>query len=316
VRAVSIATFLPIGGQGNGRGPIVKEGEADPPANQGVGSSCSFVGPKYFATMRTPLALGREFTEHDGADAPPVVIVNQEFARKFYGSEQNALGKRFRFWQGTPLMEIVGIAKDGHYESLYEDQQPYMFLPEYQNYQPQMVLLVSANSADDLKSAVENARHEIDQMDSRIPVFGLTLGEANMSYAYWAPRMAAGMATAFGLLALLLATMGLYSMMTYAVSQRTREIGIRMALGAQSSNVLRMMIWRGISLALAGAVIGLAAALALTRVAKNLLFNVSATDPATFALIALLLVAVALIASYIPARRATKVDPLEALRHE
>ena len=316
VRAVSIATFLPIGGQGNGRGPIVKEGEADPPANQGVGSSCSFVGPKYFATMRTPLALGREFTEHDGADAPPVVIVNKEFARKFYGSEQNALGKRFRFWQGTPLMEIVGIAKDGHYESLYEDQQPYMFLPEYQNYQPQMVLLVSANSADDLKSAVENARHEIDQMDSRIPVFGLTLGEANMSYAYWAPRMAAGMATAFGLLALLLATMGLYSMMTYAVSQRTREIGIRMALGAQSSNVLRIMIWQGISLALAGAVIGLAAALALTRVAKNLLFNVSATDPATFALIALLLVAVALIASYIPARRATKVDPLEALRHE
>src|SRR5262249_8382932 len=148
-------------------------------------------------------------------DSPPVVIVNQEFARKFYGSEQNALGKSFRFWQGTPLMEIIGIANDGHYESLYEDQQPYMFLPEYQNYQPQMMLLVSANSADDLKSAVENARNEIDQMDSRIPVFGLRLGEANMSYAYWAPRMAAGMATAFGLLALLLATMGLYSMMMY-----------------------------------------------------------------------------------------------------
>ncbi|MBO0725746.1 MAG: ABC transporter permease [Blastocatellia bacterium] len=316
VRAVSMATFLPLGGNGNGRGPIVKEGEADPPANQGVGSSCSFVGPKYFATMRTPLALGREFTEHDGADAPPVVIVNQEFARKFYGSEQNALGKRFRFWQGTPLMEIVGIAKDGHYESLYEDQQPYMFLPEYQNYQPEMMLLVSANSADDLKSAVENARHEIGQMDSRIPAFGLTLGEANMSYAYWAPRMAAGIATAFGLLALLLATMGLYSMMTYAVSQRTREIGIRMALGAQSSNVLRMVIWRGISLALAGAVIGLAAALALTRVAKNLLFNVSATDPVTFAMIALLLIAVALVASFIPARRAAKVDPLLAIRYE
>jgi putative ABC transport system permease protein len=140
--------------------------------------------------------------------------------------------------------------------------------------------------------------------------------EANMSYAYWGPRLAAGMATAFGLLALLLATTGLYSVMTYAVSQRTREIGIRMALGAQTGEVLRMVIWRGIMLALGGMAIGLAAALALTRAMKNLLFNVSATDPVTFALITLLLVSVALIASYIPARRATKVDPLQSIRHE
>jgi predicted permease len=316
VRAVSLATFLPLGGSGNGRGPIVKEGEADPPPNQGVGSSCNFVAPKYFAAMRTPLALGREFTEHDTADAPPVVIVNQEFARKFYGGEQNALGKRFRFWQGTPLMEIVGIAKDGYYDSVYEDRQPYMFLPEYQNYQAQMMLLISANSADDLKAVVESARREIGRMDARIPVFGVMMAEANMSYAYWGPRLAAGMATAFGLLALLLATTGLYSVMTYAVSQRTREIGIRMALGAQTGEVLRMVIWRGIMLALGGVAIGLAAALALTRAMKNLLFNVSATDPVTFALITLLLVSVALIASYIPARRATKVDPLQSIRHE
>jgi len=316
VRGVSLAMFLPLGGSGNGRGPIVKEGEADPPPNQGVGSGCNFVAPKYFATMRTPLALGREFTEQDTADAPPVVIVNQEFARKFYGGEQNALGKRFRFRQVTPLMEIVGIAKDGYYDSLYEDRQPYMFLPEYQNYQSQMTLLLSADSADDLKAVVENARREIGQMDARIPVFGVTMAESNMSYAYWGPRLAAGMATAFGLLALLLATMGLYSVMTYAVSQRTREIGIRMAIGAQAGDVLRMVVWRGMSLTLIGVTLGLAAALVLTRVMKNLLFNVSATDPATFALISLLLVAVALIASYIPARRATKADPLQALRQD
>src|SRR5262249_57845838 len=108
---------------GNGRGPIVKEGEADPPPNQGVGSGCNFVAPKYFATMRTPLALGREFTEHDTADAPPVVIVNQEFARKFYGGEQNALGKSLRFWQGTPFVEIVGVATAGHYCAVDEDRQ-------------------------------------------------------------------------------------------------------------------------------------------------------------------------------------------------
>jgi putative ABC transport system permease protein len=316
VREASFATFLPLGGSGDGRGPIVKEGEADPPPNQGIGSNCSIVAPKYFATMRTPLVMGREFTEHDTADAPPVVIVNQEFARKFYGSEQNALGKRFRFWQGTPLMEIVGIAKDGYYGSLYEDRQTYMFLPEYQNYQSQMMLLISANSADDLKAVVEHARREIGQMDARIPVFGVTMAEANLSYAYWGPRLAAGMAAAFGLLALLLATMGLYSVMTYAVSQRTREIGIRMALGAQAGAVLRMVVWRGLQLALVGATLGLAAGFVLTRVMKNLLFDVSPTDPATFALIVLLLVAVALIASYIPARRAAKVDPLLAIRNE
>jgi predicted permease len=316
VREVSLATFLPLGGSGDGRGPIVKEGEADPPPNQGIGSSCSFVAPKYFATMRTPLVMGREFTEHDAADAPPVVIVNQEFARKLYGSEQNALGKRFRFWQGTPLMEIVGIAKDGYYGSLYEDRQTYMFLPEYQNYQPQMMLLVSAHSADNLKAVIENVRREIGQMDARIPVFGVTMAEANLSYAYWGPRLAAGMATAFGLLALLLATMGLYSVMMYAVSQRTREIGIRMALGAQAGAVSRMVVWRGLQLALVGATLGLAAAFGLTRIMKNLLFNVSPTDPATFALIVLLLVAVAFIASYIPARRAAKVDPLLAIRDE
>ncbi|MBO0722729.1 MAG: ABC transporter permease, partial [Blastocatellia bacterium] len=134
-RAVSLASLLPLDGDGDGRGPIVKEGEADPPPNQGVGSSCSFVAPGYFATMRTSLVMGREFTEQDTEDAPAVVIVNQEFARRFYGGEGNALGKRFRFWKGTPLMEIVGIARDGYYESIYENRQPFMFLPEYQNYQ-------------------------------------------------------------------------------------------------------------------------------------------------------------------------------------
>ena len=122
MRAAALASELPLMVSNGSRGPIVKEGEIDPPPNQGVNSECSFVTPKYFDTLRTPLVLGRDFTDRDDADAPPVVIVNQEFARRFYGSDEDAMGKRFRFAQGTPLMEIIGIAKDGRYGTLYEDR--------------------------------------------------------------------------------------------------------------------------------------------------------------------------------------------------
>jgi predicted permease len=267
--------------------------------------------------VRTPLVSGRDFTERDAGDAPRVVIVNQEFARRFYGSEQAALGQRIRFWDTkNPLMEIVGIARDGRYRNLYEDPQPYMFLPEAQNHRSAMTLLVSANSAGDLKTVAAGVRREIERLDSRMPVFGVQTGEQNLSYAYWGPRLAAGMATTLGLLALLLATMGLYSVMTYAVSQRTREIGIRMALGAQIRDVLKEILSQGMSLVTAGIVIGLVGAFAMTRVLSNLLFGVGATDLLTFAGVATLLVAIALVACWVPARRATKVNPIIALRYE
>lgn len=316
VRAVALTTNLPLTDNNYSRGPIVKEGEPDPLPNQGISSMCAFVTPKYFETVRTPLIMGRDFTERDNADAPPVVIVNQQFARKFYGSEQNAMGKRFRFWKGTPLREIIGIAKDGYYHTLYEDRQTYIYLPEYQQYQSQMTLLVSANSASELKSVAENVRREIGQLDARIPIFGVTIAEENLIYAYWGPRLAAGMATTFGILALLLATMGLYSVMTYAVSQRTKEIGIRMALGAQVRDVLRLIVGQGMRMVLIGIVLGLAGAFALTRMLASLLLGVGATDPVTFICMATLLIAIALLACWIPARRAAKVDPIIALRCE
>ena len=149
------------------RGPIVKEGEADPPPNLGVILKCSYVSPKYFETVQTPLVLGREFTERDDAGGTPVVIVNQEFARRFYGSPENAIGKRFRLGQGTPNMEIVGIAKDGLYRSFYEDRRPYMFLPLYQQSLGAVTLMISATAADDLQAVVAGARREIAQMDPR-----------------------------------------------------------------------------------------------------------------------------------------------------
>jgi predicted permease len=316
VRAAALVNEMPLMIGRISRGPIVKEGEIDPPPNQGINSDCSFVTPKYFDAMRIALVQGRDFTDRDDAAAPPVVIVNQEFARRFYGSEQNAMGKRFRFAQGTPLMEIIGIAKDGLYRTLYEDRQHFMFLPVYQHPRTAMTLLISAQSAGDLKAVVESARREIAQMDSRLPVVGVMTAEENMSIAYWGPRVAAGMATTFGALALVLATMGLYSVMTYDVSQRTREIGIRMALGANLRDVLRLIVSQGMRMALIGIALGLVGAFALTRVLASLLLGVGTTDFVTFVGVPVLLVAVALLACYIPARRAARVDPLVALRHE
>jgi predicted permease len=318
VRMASLASGLPLWDRGSrsSRGPIVKEGEADPPPNQGVNTDCNFVTPKYFDTLRTPLVMGRDFTDHDDAGAPRVVIVNQEFARRFYGGSENALGRRFRFAQGTPLMEIIGIAKDGRYRTLYEDQQPYMFLPVYQQPRARMALLVSAQSAGALTGVVEGARREIALMDSRLPAIGVLAGEENLSIAFWGPRVAAGMASTFGLLALVLAAMGLYSVMTYSVSQRTREIGIRMALGANLRDVLRLVVGQGMRMVLTGMAMGLVGALALTRLLARLLLGVGTTDPLTFVGVAILLAAIALLACWIPARRATKVDPLVALRYE
>jgi predicted permease len=316
VRASSLASEMPLMDSRPSRGPIVKEGELDPPPNQGLSSECSYVTPKYFETLRMPLVLGRDFTDRDDADAPPVVIVNQEFARRFFGGEQNAMGKRFRFAEGTPLMEIVGVARDGHYDSLYEDRRTYMFLPVYQHPRARMTLLVGAHAAGDLQRVVEDVRREIARLDPRLPVFGVMMAEENLALAFWGPRVAAGMASTFGVLALVLATMGLYSVMTYAVSQRTHEIGIRMALGASLRDVLRLVVGQGMRLALVGIVLGLGGAFAVTRVFANLLLGIGTTDAVTFAAVTALLGVVAFLACYIPARRAARVDPLVALRHE
>jgi len=316
VRTAALVNEMPLAVGHLSSGPILKEGEADPLPNQGVNSDYSFVTPKYFDTLRTPLVMGRDFTERDDVDAPRVVIVNQEFARRFYGSADSAMGKRFRISQGVPLMEIIGIAKDGLYHSLYEDRRVYMFLPVYQHPRSGMTLMISAESASALSAVTESARREIAQLDARLPVVGLMMAEENLSMAHWGPRVAAGMASTFGVLALVLATLGLYGVMTYAVSQRTREIGIRMALGAQVGDMLRLIVSQGMRMVLIGIMLGLVGAFALTRVLASLLFGVGTTDFVTFVGVAVLLIAVGLLACYIPARRAAKVDPMVALRHE
>jgi len=191
-----------------------------------------------------------------------------------------------------------------------------MFLPVYQQTYAAVAVVISTQSAGALQTVAEGARREITKLDARLPVYGVMMAEENMTIAYWGPRLAAGMASTFGVLALVLATMGLYSVMTYTVSQRTREIGIRVALGAQVRDVLRLVVSQGMRMALIGIVLGLAGAYALTRVLASLLLGVGATDSVTFVGVPVLLVAVALLACYIPARRAARVNPLVALRHE
>ncbi|HEX7314769.1 MAG TPA: ABC transporter permease [Pyrinomonadaceae bacterium] len=316
VRAAALIDEMPLAVGHTTRGPVVKEGELDPPPNQGVHADTSLVSPNYFDAAGTALVRGRDFNEHDDLDAPRVTIVNQEFARRFYGGEEAALGKRFRFEQGTPLMQIVGVAKDGRYRSLYEERLPYIFLPVYQHPRTGMTMLVSARTEGDVPAAVEGARRAIAQMDARLPVYGVMVGDENLALAYWGPNVAAGMGTTFGGLALVLATMGLYSVMTYAVSQRTHEIGLRMALGAQVRDVLRLIVSQGMRMTLIGIGLGLAGAFALTRVFARMLIGVGATDAVTFVGVPLILIAVACLACYLPARRASRVDPLVALRHE
>jgi putative ABC transport system permease protein len=317
VSSATVAHILPLGDSGWSTGPLIKEGDAPPPPNQGLYVHYSSIGPRYFETMNTRLFLGRDFTEHDGANSPQVVIINQELARRLYGGAENAIGKRFRLTDSSPEpFEVVGVAADGKYRTLYEEPRPYMFLPHQQFYISQATITARAQSPGALQSVAEGMRREAQRLDSRLPVFDLKMAEQHMSWAFWGPKLGAGLSLVSGLLALALATMGLYGVMSYAVSRRAKEIGVRMALGAQQRDVLRLIAMQGMKLVVIGLACGLAAALALGRVLSSLLLGVGGADPLAFAGALALLALIALIACLIPARRAAKVDPMVSLRME
>ena len=296
--------------------PTVVEGH-EPPAGENppmIGNNT--VGPNYFQTLGIPLLRGRDFTAEVRAGAPKVVIINETMARRFFTNEE-PLGRRVRILRrgGQAFScEIIGVVKDSKYLSLGEDAAPYLFLPYSQNSSPMMTLLVRTNGNP--KNLTPAVRHEVQVLDDNLPPFNIVTLTENIDISLFPARFGALLLSGFGLLALVLATVGIYGVMSYNVGQRTHEIGIRMALGAQVNNVLRLVVGQGMLLVSIGVAVGLAAAFALTRVVKSLLYGVSATDLATFTVIALLLTIVALLACYIPARRAAKVDPMVALRYE
>jgi putative ABC transport system permease protein len=235
---------------------------------------------------------------------------------KRYWPGGDAIGKRLRLGAApdAPLREVVAIVKDAKWRNIGEPPKAVVYRPISQSWSPVSSFVV--RTAGPPNAMLADVRREVQSLDPNLPVQALRTLPEHISEALWPARLGAGLLAVFGLLALMLAAVGLSGVIAYLVSQRTHEFGIRLALGAQSGDVLRLVIWQGLKLTLSGVVIGLLAAFALTRLMGNLLYGLSPTDPLTFLAITSLLVAVALFASYIPARRATKVDPLVALRYE
>ena len=294
--------------------PVFVEGHEPPQGEDPPFVGNNTVGPNFFRTLGVPLISGREFTDRDREGAPRVAIVNETLVRDLFPNT-NPIGQRLRVLSRQPSSwEIIGVVKDSKYRSLGEDSMPYIFLPYLQNPQPAMALHVqTSGNPKELAAAV---RREVQALDPNLPAFNVMSLADNIDISLLPARFGAVLLGVFGFLALLIASIGIYGVMSYGVSERTHEMGIRMALGARGRDVLRLVISQGMWLALIGVGVGAGVALGVTRLVKSYLYDVSVTDPLTFIGIALLLTAVALLACYVPAHRATKVDPLEALRYE
>jgi putative ABC transport system permease protein len=273
----------------------------------------SVVSPGYFRLMRIPLIEGRDFTEQDDKNTMPVMIVNQTFVNRFLGG-RSPIGRNVRGW--GEWFTVVGLAKDSKYNNLTEGHLPFYYVPFRQIYRADMGLAFYIRTSTGPSDAIATMRREVRNLDPNIVITDAIPLAEHIGETLYAERVAASLLSTLGGLALLLAAVGLYSVMAYSVTQRTHEIGIRMALGADSTHVLKLVVRQGLSLTLIGIGAGLLVALALGRLLASFLYGTSTTDPTTFGVVSVLLACVALLASYIPARRATKVDPMVALRHE
>jgi len=310
IQSVALSSRLP--GLSPGSTSVKPEGYVSQ-TNETMETPMAIVTPNYFRTMQMPLAQGREFTSLDNLKGERVVIVNEAFANRYW-PHQDALGKRLSSDLTHEWFTVVGVARDGKMTSLSEKPEPFIFLPLDQVYQSTMIINARV-SGDPLafRKTLESAIHELNP---NLVVFDATSLESSEQIASFPQRIAGAFVGAFGLLALALAAIGIYGVTAYTTRQRTHEIGIRMALGANKDDVLRLVIGHGLRLTFIGVAVGLAASFALTRYLRSLLLGVTSTDALTFSSVAFLLCAVTLLASLIPARRAMRVDPMVALRHE
>jgi predicted permease len=315
IQSVTLARDRPFGG-GFLRSVFI-EGQEPTAGGRGVLVQTNVIGPKFFETLGVPLLKGRDFTEADKEDAPRVVIINETMANRFWPN-QDAIGKRFKFFGDEQYREVAGVASDSKVNRLTEQRTPYVYIPLLQEYSPQVTL--EARTLSDPANMVAALRSEVQGIDPSISVLNVQTLNDRVNQSLQGERSQASLLGTAGLLALLLASIGLYGVMAYSVAQRTREIGIRMALGASRKDVFALVIRQGVALVSTGVVIGLAGAYVVsfffTRWFATSLFGVTAADPLTYAGTSLLLITVALLATYFPARRATKVDPIIALRYE
>lgn len=316
VRSAAVTSNLPLYRQGNSIS-IGIEGRPAPPPGQELIVVTRMISPGYFDTMSIPLLRGRQLTEQDTATTPNVVVISETMARRFWPGEE-AVGKRIAIGRiRTPedWVQVVGVVKDVRQFELNAEPKPQMYLTYRQvGFFDSRDLVVKTDV--DPASMAATVRKAVWEIDKDQPVSNIQTMEEILADSIARQRFSMLLLAIFAAVALVLAGVGIYGVMSYSVAQRTHEIGIRMALGAQTGAVLKLAVGYGMKLVLAGLVIGLIAAFALTRVMSTLLFGVTATDPATFTLISLLLIAVAALASYIPARRATRVNPIIALRYE
>jgi putative ABC transport system permease protein len=312
IQAAALTAHAPFtSGESGGKGVFI-QGDEPKTGTQAPIALTTSISLDYFRTMETRLLQGRDFTAQDDAQSSPVAIVNEAFARRFWPGE-NPLGKRFSFTNGK-WIEIVGVAQNGKYSSLAENPESFIYLPLAQNYESKVTLI--ARAASDPNLLTTTLRKEIYALDENLPLYDARTMLEHLDLPLAPARLAATALGGFGALALLLAAIGVFGVMSNAVTQRTREIGIRIALGADSREIIKLIVGQGALLVGTGVVIGLGAAGIGTRLFANLLFGVSALDPLTFVGVTALLTATAFLACYIPARRATKVDPMVALRQE
>ena len=308
VQAVELCQVVPFSGGGGGE-PFLVEGVGQEQEKVAWFRSAT---PGYFDAMGMPILKGRAFTDSDTETSLPVAIVDERLAR-MYSAQGDLVGKRLRLGDG-PWLSIVGVVPNVKNRRLDEEAWPYVYRPYRQSVRRETMLVV--RTAVDPTTIAANVRHEVAKLDPELPLSKVSTIQNAIDRSLVTTRLTNSLLAGFAATALLLALTGIYGVMSLNVANRRGEFGIRLALGAQTNNVLRMILAQGLRLAIAGVVVGLLGAFALTRLLKGLLFGISASDPLTFVVIAIVLIGVALLACWIPARRATKVDPLEALRSE
>jgi predicted permease len=311
VQDAALARVVPLGLDDQPRGTVLIENHRYA-AGEDPELYFNVIGPGYFRTLGIPILQGRDFTEQDREGAPGVVIINETLARRFWPGE-NPIGKRLRLGEmGASHLSVIGVARDFKYLTLGELPQPYYFLPFLQHYEPRMTLHLRV--AGNPKSLIGAVRREAQLLNANLPVFDLKTLEEHLSVSLFVARVAASLTSFFGLLAAMLASIGLYGVISYFVTLRTKEFGILAALGARPSDILKLVLGQGMKLVLIGLGIGLAVSLAVMRLLNSFLYGITATDLVTFSLATVLLAVVAFLACYIPAGRAMKIDPFIALR--